>query len=268
MVYAVATRLDASGELGPQGMAHLIDACQALGKGTEALDLARQVQRREPGSAVHAARLAALQDWLDWRQAFPPLDATGDLALEPLAHHHERDFAWQYLDPAIATLCCLPVFIDALDWHHWLAATWRGGGRLPFAVFHRDWGFIGCVSLTVHGDTGFLYYWIGRDFQGRGFGPRAGKLVLDLGERAYGVRACYAKAFDTNLRSRRGLETMGFCDLGMRGAGDDANQVFYRRGPAQARRRTVDQLDWLLDRMDAGVRPAPSPPRLRERHVA
>ncbi|HBF50265.1 MAG TPA: hypothetical protein DDX04_07675, partial [Massilia sp.] len=199
---------------------------------------------------------AELRAWLAWRQHFPPSASSGALTLEPLAHHHARDFAWQYHDPTIAELCCLPVFADALDWHRWLAALWREGRRLLFAVLHREWGLIGCVSLQLHQDLGFFYYWLGRDFQGHGYGPCAGQLLLDLAARTYGLRCCYAKAFDTNLRSRSGLGKMGFADLGMRGAGDDCDQVFYRRGPAQGRRRTVDELDRLLDSMDAGVRPA------------
>ncbi len=126
-------------------------------------------------------------------------------------------------------------------------------------MLHREWGFIGCVSLAVHRDVGFFYYWLGRDFQGRGYGPRAGALLLSLAQQAYGLRCCYAKVYDHNLRSRRGLEKMGFADLDIRGAGEDCNQVFYRRGPAQARRRIVGELHWLLECMDAQVRPAPQP---------
>ena len=137
-----------------------------------------------------------------------------------------------------------------------LAERWREGGRLLYAVLHREWGFIGCVSLQLHQDLGFFYYWLGRDFQGRGFGPRAGQLLLEMGGQAYGLRSCYAKAFHTNLRSRRGLGKMGFADIGMRGVGDDCDQVFYRRGPAQGRRHTIDELDRLLDSIDACVRPA------------
>lgn len=48
---------------------------------------------------------------------------------------------------------------------------------------------------------------------------------------------------------------MGFVDPGVRSADDDGNQVFYRRGPAQARRCTVAELHWLRGRMDASVRP-------------
>lgn len=255
LVHAAAGRLGGTGALDSGETLHLIDACRALGKGAQALALARTPDRE---GRQHVELEAELRSWLAWRHRFPASGGSGGLTLEPLAHHHARDFAWQYDDPAIAALCCLPVFADALDWHAWLAELWREGQRLLYAVLHREWGFIGCVSLRLHGDLGFFYYWLGRDFQGRGFGPRAGQLLLDMAGRAYGLRSCYAKAFDTNLRSRRGLAKMGFIDLGMRGAGDDCDQVFYRRGPAQGRRRTVDELDRLLDSMDAGVRPARS----------
>jgi len=254
LVLAIGAHLAATGGLDTHETLHLVDACRTLGQAEQALALVRGLGAADlpPG---RAGLEAEIQSWRAWRRRFPALAPTAELALEPLAHHHERDFAWQYHDPAIASLCCLPVFIDALDWHHWLADTWRDGHRLPYAVLHREWGFIGCVSLALHRDLGFFYYWLGRDFQGHGVGPRAGQLLLAMGERAFGLRCCYAKAFDYNLRSRRGLEKMGFVDLGMRGAGDDRNQVFYRRGPAQGRARTVDELHRLLDSMDASVRP-------------
>ena len=255
LVHAAGTRLATRAGLDTAETLHLVDACRALGKGGEALALARVLAREQPQLAELVAELRA---WLAWRRHFPASAGSGPLSLEPLAHHHARDFAWQYGDPAIAELCCLPVFADALDWHGWLAERWREGRRLLYAVLHREWGFIGCVSLTLDHGLGFFYYWLGKDFQGQGFGPRAGELLLELGQRAYGLRGCYAKAFDYNLRSRRGLEKMGFAEIGMRGAGDDCDQVFYRRGPPQGRRRTIDELHRLLDSMDASVRPAPA----------
>ena len=266
LVHAVGTRLAATAELDTNATLHLVDACRALGKDSEALSLANTLAgtlaRTQP-QPQHDELVSELRSWQAWRRHFPPPPRSGALTLEPLAHHHARDFAWQYGDPSIAELCCLPLFADALDWHGWLAERWREGRRLLYAVLHDDWGFIGCVSLTLHRDLGFFYYWLGRDFQGRGFGPRAGQLLLDLAQRAYGLRGCYAKAFDYNLRSRRGLDKMGFTGLGMRGAGDDCNQVFYRRGPPQSRRRTIDELHCLLENMDASVRPARMPPARR-----
>lgn len=260
---AVGVRLCSAGAQGTQDTLHLIDACRALGKADAALALCAFLRLGDPGNARHEDLHADLLSWRDWRLGFASVhdrDGAAGLALEPLAHHHARDFAWQYADPAIARLCCLPAFVDELDWHYWLADVRRAGGRLPYAVLHREWGFIGCVSLALHGDVGFFYYWLGRDFQGRGHGPRAGELLLTLARQAHGLRCCYAKVYDHNLRSRRGLEKMGFADLGMRGAGEDCNQLFYRRGPARARRDLARELHWLLERMDAQVRAAPIEP--------
>lgn len=260
---AAGTRLHDMDRLGIEETRHLIDACRALGQAEPALALAEGLLERDPAETRHLRLLDALRSWSDWRARYPSTRdgaaRDAELALEPLAHHHAQDFLWQYYDPAIAELCCLPTFVDELDWHYWLADIWRADGRLPHAVLHREWGFIGCVSLAMYRDVGFFYYWLGRDFQGRGFGPRAGALLLSLAQQAYGLRCCYAKAFDHNLRSRRGLEKMGFADLDMRGAGEDCRQLFHRRGPAQARRRVAAELHWLLDCMDAQVRAAPLP---------
>lgn len=253
---AVGTRLCSIERLGIEQTRQLIEACRALGQVDRALMLAEGLLERDPAEARHLRLLDALRSWSDWRARYP-CTRDAELALEPLAHHHAQDFLWQYYDPAIAELCCLPTFVDELDWHYWLADVWRAGARLPHAVLHREWGFVGCVSVAMYRDVGFFYYWLGRDFQGRGWGPRAGALLLALAQQAHGLRCCYAKAFDHNLRSRRGLEKMDFADLDMRGAGEDCNQLFYRRGPAQPRRRVAAELHWLLACMDAQVRAAP-----------
>ena len=118
-----------------------------------------------PATAGMHAQLQAWRGFVDARA--PPIEDE-TLRLEPLGHHHCADFAWQYWDPDIARLCCLPVFADDAAWHRWLDECWGYGDQRLYAVLHRDWGFVGSVSLTLHEDLGFFYYWIGSRFPGAG----------------------------------------------------------------------------------------------------
>jgi len=153
------------------------------------------------------------QDWSQWCHA-PPLGGAmpcdEELRLQPLGHHHVDDFRWQYVDPDIAMLCNLPSFADTEQWHAWLDETWGGGDQALLGIWHRQWGFIGCVGLGVYEDLGFFHYWLGNEFRGYGFGPRAGRVLLNFAREHWGVRACYAKVYVSNASSQRGLAKIGF----------------------------------------------------------
>lgn len=199
---------------------------------------------------------AQLQAWRGFVEARgPPIEGEA-LRLEPLGHHHCADFAWQYWDQDIARLCCLPVFGDDAAWHRWLDECWGYGDQRLYAVLHRDWGFVGSVSLTLHEDLGFFYYWVGRDFQGQGLGPAAVRLLLADAYDRQGMRACYAKVFEDNTPSRRALARLGFEALDFRAAPPHDDELLYRSGPPQGRRDTVESLRRLLARMGSETRVA------------
>lgn len=237
----------------------VIEAYRQLGDGEAAVALAVRLQLSEPRDPAHATRHARLRHWLRWRDARPMLDTarwgTAELVLEPLGHHHLTDFAWQYHDPAIAQLCCLPRFESNAHWHDWLEDGLRSG-KSVFAVLHREWGLIGCTSLILHGPVGFFYYWLGRDFQGHGLGPRAVARLLDMARRQQGMRACYAKVFDYNTPSRRALAKLGFEPLGIAGMAPHGDQLFYRHGEPCPPRAVAHELHALLDHIGSDVRAA------------
>jgi RimJ/RimL family protein N-acetyltransferase len=252
--------LRAFGALDGEDTLRLIDAWRHLGKGEVACDLVRSLQLARPGEELYADVHRELQSWLQWRARMPVVRgedwSDGELNLEPLAHHHVYDFAWQYYDPMIAVLCCLPCFSNEGEWHDWLDAVYARGDQRIFAVLQREWGFIGCVSLFLHDDVGFFYYWLGPDFQGQGYGPRAVLLMLAMAQQDYGMRSCYAKVFNCNEPSRRALEKLGFAHLGISGIAPDDDQSFFRWGDARPRPGIVSELHWLLAHIESDTRAA------------
>jgi RimJ/RimL family protein N-acetyltransferase len=234
----------------------LRDAYHSSGDVDAALDLAVALQLACPVSQSHAQAYRHLIAWRDWRDRIGHIQGDDELRLEPLGHHHMPDFAWQYYDPAIAELCCLPSFGTADEWHRWLNGVYAHDDERIFAVIHRVWGFVGCVSLVLHGDIGFFSYWIGRDFQGYGFGPSAASLLLTAAHQHAGMRCCYTKVYDYNTPSRKGLEKIGFEYLGICAVAPNDNQLFYRLGEKDARASTVAELHALMDYLDSDSRAA------------
>lgn len=260
LAQAVGAALRGHGPLAGADALRMLDACRHLGDGDTAIELAVGLQLAHPAEPLYADAHRELQAWLRWRAGMPVVDGSdwndAELALEPLAHHHLPDFAWQYHDPDIAERCALPHFEDDVHWHRWLDVLHADANQRVFAVLHREWGFIGCVSLILHDGVGFFYYWLGPDFQGHGFGPRAVALLLAMARRDYGMRCCYAKVYDTNAASRRALEKLGFEALGICGAAPDQNQMFYRCGERQPGTTVVEELHLLLARIDSDTRAA------------
>lgn len=238
----------------------LVDACLHMGDLDTAIELTTLRQLGYPSELEFASFHGLLLVYKNWRDHNTWQDdrdwGDDDLQLEPLSHHHLPDFAWQYHDPAIAQRCCLPTFESDAQWHRWLDAVYNCGDQQIYAVIHREWGFIGSVSLILYEGVGFFYYWFGPDFQGQGFGPRAVSLMLTSAAEHYGLYICYAKVYEDNTPSRRALEKLGFEDIQVCAVAPDNAEVFYRRGPLADRGRIAEELHWLLAAMNSGTRPA------------
>lgn len=237
-------------------LGHLREAYHRLGAIDAALDLAVALQLAYPAKQNHAQAYSYLIAWRDWLGPVGLLPEDDDLHLEPLGHHHMCDFAWQYYDPAIAELCCLPHFEHDEQWHHWLNDIYAQGDERIFAVIHRVWGFIGCVNLLLYRDIGFFSYWIGRDFQGYEFGPRAASLLLTAAHRHADMRCCYTKVYKHNTPSRKALEKIGFEDLGICAAAPHDDQLFYRFGESIEYTRKVAELHAMMAYLDSDSRVA------------
>jgi len=257
---AVGKSLKTQGVLNTSDALAFLRAYRQLGEAKAALDLAVSFQLAHPEQTAFAAACKELLYWQRWRGQCQWVDGReygdAEVSLDPLGHHHLPDFAWQYHDPAIAERCCLPTFESDTQWHRWLDAVYNCGDQQIYAVIHREWGFIGSVSLILHEGIGFFYYWFGPDFQGQGFGPRAVTLMLASAAERYGLHTCYAKVYEDNTPSRRALEKLGFEDIKVCAVAPDNDEVFYRRGPLADRGRIAEELHWLLAAMNSGTRPA------------
>jgi len=249
----VGEALDHRARLPDDAIAQLARAYWHMGDGKAALNRLYPYLVVAPGDGRAFGLYAEIHNWIAYCHALGLADQAGlqndALRLEPLGEHHLHAFAWQYQDPAIARLCCLPGFDSAQAWLDWLRETYGYGDQVLFAVLHRQWGFVGVVSLILHRGAGFFYYWIGPDFQGRGIGPAAVSLMLQLAQSVYGMHACYAKAFADNYPSRRGLRKLGFAPMAIEPAAPHAHERFYRWGEATPPSRAIRELGLLLQDM-------------------
>lgn len=219
------------------GTVDALAAAQAffrLGYTDEALQILRALLLLQPDNRDAREVYAQVRHWQEYLQQYPfshsVYASERGLWLTLLGEQHLEDFAWQYYDPQIARLCCLPEFEDNRQWYSWLENSRAHGDQLIFGVIHPQWGFIGSVSLVIRDGMGFFYYWIGRDFQSYGFGPEAVHLMLRMADECWGLQVCYAKVFIDNHPSRRALNKLGFelLDVDLQPPHDD--ECLYRLG--------------------------------------
>jgi RimJ/RimL family protein N-acetyltransferase len=185
------------------------------------------------------------------RRTFDRADCTdGELLLMPLEEQHLSGFSWVYHDPQIAKLCNLPDFDTDEQWFNWLDGDQINPNKQVFAIIHRQWGFIGSVGIEIHNGTGFIYYWLGQDFQGGGLGPESVLLLLSLASKIMGMSCCYAKVFEHNFASQKAMNKMGFTALPFKVAAPNENQIYFYRGPQKSEREQGEELVWLASITD------------------
>jgi RimJ/RimL family protein N-acetyltransferase len=190
-----------------------------------ALDRALALDPEDAHGIALQARLAQAHPGSDWRQ--PPGD-DAELVLEPLAAHHAAALLRQYRDPQIAVMTSLPALQTQEQALDWIARENGDAGKLNCAVMHACWGLVGMVSLHCSGDAGYFYFWIGCDFQGRGYGPAAAALLWPHAAQR-GVGTVYTSAFADNARSRHALRLAGFAPLAASALAPDDELLFMGR---------------------------------------
>ena len=175
------------------------------------------------------------------------------LSLVPLDAHHCNEFLWQYWDPKIAIYCCMPTIHTPEQWYEWFAEQQRFSDQRQFAIYHQHWGFVGMISLIQHANAGFVYYWIGKDFQQQGLATQAVALLLQMATTWYQLTHCYAKVLGHNIGSHRTLAKNGFRKMSVKAAAPDGDEIFYFWAEDKTEYRCQQELATLLVKMDSDV---------------
>jgi RimJ/RimL family protein N-acetyltransferase len=103
---------------------------------------------------------------------------------------------------------------DAMGFVEQSNASFLKGTEFNFAVCVQSTGeLVGMCGIT---NTNYderqceIGYWIGRDYQGKGYGKEAVMLLLHVAFKALGMRTACAKVLRANTRSLSLLDSAGF----------------------------------------------------------
>lgn len=205
---------------------NLAQACQVQ---SQALSLA-------PGNRPLAEALSQYQQRLAGQRQLAPActDPEAPLRLEPLGPQHNEVFAWQYRDPQIAIMSGLPPAPQGstapADWpaeHH------DSPGKRNFALMHRQLGFVGVVAYELRGQSAYVSYWLGTDFQGLGLSAPALALLAEQA-RHQGAKVLFTSVYTHNRRSLRTLEKGQFQQLPITPSEQEAMYYFAKQMDGQA----------------------------------
>lgn len=121
-------------------------------------------------------------------------------------------------DPETARWTTVPMPYTEADAHAWLERcerAWREGAA-PLAIVDMESGEVAAaVSLWLHGRTGELGYWAVPSYRGRGYVPRAVRLLSDWAFGDLGVQRMQLGTFPGNASSERVAEKCGFTREGL-----------------------------------------------------
>lgn len=174
--------------------------------------------------------------------------------LEPLGPHHMQDFLATY-DAETARLCCLPYFEDEDQWLAWYQQQQEFRDQLMLAIIDPGSGTIGMICLVAHGSMGFLFYWLGEAYRGKGIVTNAARALLERAAQDWGLKTFYAKAFRCNSNSHAVLERLGFEALPFPDRQPQRDEVFFRNGGSADEGQIAIELDMFMAAIGSDSRP-------------
>lgn len=160
--------------------------------------------------------------------------AAQDITLETLGPEHAAAFLHQFRDPHIGVMAGLPPMQTEAAVLSWMEEKIREAGKALYAVMHQDWGFVGMVALEYLDASAVFYFWTGSDFQGRGYGGRAARLLCQHAA-SLGVDFIFTTVYPDNSRSRAALVRSNFSLMPVQAMAPHHELLFYCRSSAALR---------------------------------
>jgi RimJ/RimL family protein N-acetyltransferase len=229
-------------------LCHLADCFLRIGNTGEAqatLRKALAIQRLHP--AANAAITEVERRLTNERQHtwfHSDLAAEEELRLEPLSSHHAEQYYKLYRDPQISELTMLPA-LNSLDMTKtWIASESAEIANTSCAVMHDSWGLIGFVCAQSNDDSGFFSFWIASEYQGQGYGKKAGNILMKMLNKN-GIHNIFSSSFSDNQRSHRALKAIGFRALSTSAKDPYESLVFFHMGESGNQEHILEELEHL-----------------------
>jgi len=142
-----------------------------------------------------------------------------EIYLEPLRPDHAPAL-YANATPTILRLARIPVVSSPNEALDWIYLNIADSSKYAFAITHRELGFTGVISVSVVGNVGWFYFWIGKAHWGHGYAMAAVSKLIRFAFDGLLLERLFTCAFHHNEPSIRILNKSGFrrietpdCDL-------------------------------------------------------
>jgi RimJ/RimL family protein N-acetyltransferase len=218
------------------------------------LDHALEHDPADPLCLALRERLAErLLHWENIGWYYPDAASRDELVLEPLGPEHAASVLYQYRDVQIGVMTRLPELNTLQEIRDWIEEQRQDASLASYAVMHRRWGFVGMVCNHRAGDAGYFYFWIGTDFQDRGWGQQAARLLFAQATLA-GVIDLFTSVCVDNIRSRNALARLGFNEMTLHAHAPDDDLIFLHCRPQATAQPAYEYLVARISRLCEAIR--------------
>lgn len=107
----------------------------------------------------------------------------------------------------------VPSFSNQTDVFKWMEEIGYTTNRFCYAIIHNQFGFIGVINLAIIKASGYLSYWLGKPYWGKGYGTLAVQEFLTESIAKFKINKVFAAVDKTNDRSIRLLENLNFIQI-------------------------------------------------------
>lgn len=193
-----------------------------------------------------------LSRWQSLAWYLPELASDAELSIEPLGQEHAASLLYPYRDEQIGIMARLPAMRNVAEAQAWIKEEAQADGRRSYAVMHACWGLVGVVGCHCAQAAGYFYFWIGSDYQQRGFGQRAAKLLFAQ-LAASGVSAIYSSVYKENLCSQHLMRKLALVQMDINTLPPDDAQYFYYLGKELDERKVLADFLSLCEAIDCPI---------------
>ena len=166
-------------------------------------------------------------------------------------------------DPELAKLAGVECLRSSEHARAWIQQE-QSDHKHVLAILHPDFGLIGVAALECPPQalqpggsrSGRFYYWIGEEFQWKGYGSQAMRLLHQLASKI-GVLHIFSTVDKNNIASQRALAKLGYQRLPFDIIGERPGYRYHHFGQALSEAKLHPVLAQLLAELNTGISLAP-----------
>jgi RimJ/RimL family protein N-acetyltransferase len=137
---------------------------------------------------------------------------SSEIRLSLLGVHFSKRLYNMQQDSEIRSLTRLKRLLSVEQTRNWINEECSRENKITFAVIHEKFGMIGLTALEMYGKGALFHYWIGKEYQNKGYGTIALNLLTQCAKQL-SIEYCFSSVFPNNIQSINAMKKVGFEEI-------------------------------------------------------